>query len=577
VHYSIKALPLPIHIVTIILWLLSTHSLAQNLESIGKENPVSITGGISANQIFYTASGIQSRRVPYSYFLTGNINFSLYGWSVPLSFSVSNQNVSFQQPFNQYSLHPTYKWITAHVGYTSMTFSPYTLNGHLFRGVGVDLTPYEKLKISIMYGRLQKAVQPDSLIEQNQPAFKRMGYGCKVNYGDAIKFIEFTTFRAKDDLSSIAYIPEEENILPQENLTFSLSGGISLFKTLQLNATWASTGITRDIRAEETEGKPVYKSVGNLFTPRIASSYYQAIKTSVMYQGIGYTVGLGYERIDPEYRTLGAYYFNNDLENITINGATALAGGKITLSANTGTQRDNLDGAKITTMRRWVSALNVGFVPNEKLNLSGSYSNFQTFTNIRSQFVNINQLTPYDNLDTLNFTQISQNVMLSGNYLLPGKEDRRKSISANLSIMKAADKQGETTQNSGSTFYNLNAAYNLNLVPKNLTISGAFNYSLNESMDLRSSTLGPSVSVSKSLMDKKMRITGSCSANNSYTSGALTNTVMTFRASGGYTMKQKHNLNLNLVTLNRTVKQENGSDDFNEFTATLGYSYSFGK
>src|SRR5688500_5438389 len=127
-----------------ICYLSAVSSHGQNLESIGKEKPIKISGGIAANQIFYTASGIESRRDPYSYFLTGNINFGLYGWNVPLSFSLSNQNVSFQQPFNQYSIHPSYKWITAHVGYTSMMFSPYTLSGHIFKGAGVDLTPGEK-------------------------------------------------------------------------------------------------------------------------------------------------------------------------------------------------------------------------------------------------------------------------------------------------------------------------------------------------------------------------------------------------------------------------------------------------
>src|SRR5690349_18511951 len=91
----------------------------QNLESIGKEKPLSINGGVSLNQVFYGASGIESRRDPYSYFASGNINFSLYGWSVPVSFSFSNQNSSFQQPFNQYSIHPTYKCVTGHLGYNS--------------------------------------------------------------------------------------------------------------------------------------------------------------------------------------------------------------------------------------------------------------------------------------------------------------------------------------------------------------------------------------------------------------------------------------------------------------------------
>jgi len=190
--------------------------------------------------------------------------------------------------------------------------------------------------------------------------------------------------------------------------------------------------------------------------------------------------------------------------------------------------------------------------------------------------VNINQLTPYENLDTLNFTQITQNATVTGNYLLPGSEDKRKSISANLSVMKAADKQGQVTQNSGSTFYNFNGAYSLNLVPSNLVISASFNYSLNDAVLSRATTLGPSVTASKSLFDKKMRIMGACSANNTYVDGSMTNRIIILRANSGYTIRQKHNLSLTLVALTRTRKQETGSSDFKEFTATLGYSYSFG-
>jgi hypothetical protein len=564
-------------LVPIILLSAAISGHGQNLETIGKDQPLKMSGGIAANQIFYAASGIDSRRDPYSYYVTGNLNFSLYGWNVPLSFSLSNQNVSFQQPFNQYSLHPTYKWITAHVGYTSMTFSPYTLSGHIFRGAGIDLTPTDKLKICAMYGRLRKAVEPDSLSEENQSSFKRLGYGLKVNYGDANRFAEFSFFRAKDDPTSITYVPENENILPEENLVFSVGGGFTLLQKLNVKAEWANSGITLDTRAQETEGHDVFSVTGNLFTPRLSSSYYQALKSSIAYQGNGYTMGVGYERIDPGYRTLGAYYFNNDLENITVNGATALASGKINLSANVGSQRDNLDGSKISTMRRWVSALSVGYVPNEKLNVSANYSNFQTFTNIRSQFVNINQLTPYDNLDTLNFTQISQNASMNVNYMLPGNQNKSRSLSANLSIMKAADKQADVDQNSGSVFYNMNTAYSLSLTPKAFTISIAFNYSMNEALDLRSTTLGPSVSVSKSLLDKKLRISGSCSGNDTYSNGNLQNRIINVRGTGAYTIQQKHNFNLSMVALMRSTKSESGSKDFSEFTATLGYSYSFGR
>lgn len=402
-----------------------------------------------------------------------------------------------------------------------------------------------------------------------------MGYGFKARYGDAKYFGEVSMFRAKDDSTSIDYIPEDEGILPQENLVVSIGGGVTFFQKFLLKGELASSALTRDLRAGESDNQGFHGAFGNIFTPRISTSYYKAFKGNLSYLGNGYSVGAGYERIDPEYRTLGAYYFNSDLENITVNGATALAGGRVNVAVNVGTQRDNLDGSKISTMRRWVSSFSVAFVPSEKLNISTSYSNFQTYTNIRSKFVDVNQLTPYDNLDTLNFTQITQNLNANANYQLPGSAQKRQSLSTNISFMKAADRQNEVEQNTGSMFYNINGAYSLNLVPKNFTVSLAVNYSQNKALSSTSSTVGPTLAVSKGMFDKKLRLIGSASMNNTYADGEMRNRVLSLRGNASYSLKQKHNFNLSLVALNRISQQESGTTDFTEFTGTLGYSYSF--
>lgn len=190
----------------------------------------------------YAASGIDSRRDPYSYYASGNIAVSLYGWSVPLSFALSNQSVTYQQPFNQYGIHPSYKWATGHIGYSSMSFSPYTLNGHIFKGVGLDLAPGDKFRFSAMYGRMLRAVQPDTTSGKGStPSYKRMGYGFKAHYGNAKYFGELSLFHAKDDSASIRYIPEEENILPQENLVVSIGGGVTFFQKILLKGELASS------------------------------------------------------------------------------------------------------------------------------------------------------------------------------------------------------------------------------------------------------------------------------------------------------------------------------------------------
>lgn len=552
---------------------------AQNLELIGSENPMKITGGISTSQVLYTASGIDARRDPYNYFFSGNMNFNLYGWNVPLSFTYSNQNSTFQQPFNQYGLHPTYKWVTGHIGYVSMSFSPYTLSGHLFQGVGVDLAPEGKFKFSAMYGRLQKAVEMDSLSKETIiPYFKRMGYGFKATYGDGSDFVSVILFGAKDDVTSISYIPEEEGVLPEENLVMSISGGKSLFGKLALNAEFASSGLTRDVRAQKTTlvKENLFNYAGDVFTPKTSSNYYNALKSALTYKEDLYSVGIGYERIDPEYRTLGAYYFNNDLENITANVTTTFFSGKVNVAVNVGKQRDNLEKSKVSTLSRWVGAANIAYAASQKLNISGSYSNFQSFTNIRSQFVGINQLTPYDNLDTLNFIQISQNANLNVGYIISTNEKRRQNLNLNVSFQDATDEQGGVEQSSGSQFYSANASYNLSFVPQNTNITVAFNYNKNKAGDINSATLGPTLAVSKSFFQKKLKTIFSSSMNNSYSNNVRLNRVMNFRLTGTYSTKKKHNLNLSMIMVNRnTSSVESATTDFTEFTTTLGYSYSF--
>jgi hypothetical protein len=552
---------------------------AQDIGSIGKSKPLTITGGVSLNQILYGVSGIKSRRDPYSYFASGNVNFSLYGWNVPLSFSLSNQGTSFQQPFNQYSLHPTYKSITAHAGYISMSYSPYTVSGHIFLGGAVDVAPEEgKWKVSALYGRFLRGVEEDTSKTNAVPTYRRMGYGVKAGYGVGGNSIDVTMFHAKDQINSIHYIiPDSAGILPQENLVASIAGSKTFLEHFVVKAEIASSAITRDTRTEESsQSKNVLSKTGFLYTPRLSSSYYKAIKGSLDYQFDAYSIGVGYERVDPEYRTLGAYFFNNDLESYTVNGAGSILEGKMSVAASAGLQHDNLDKSKISTMRRAVGSVNVNYAPSERLNLSASYSTFNTYTNIRSQFVDINELTPYDNLDTLKYTQLSKSATLSAMYALSNSKEKRQSINLNLSVQNAADKQGDVQQNSGTQFYNANAAYALNIAPKNMTVSVSFNGTFNESPGFETTTIGPTASVSKGFFEKRLRTTLSSSYNNTFNNGTSINTIINGRVGCTYSIQKKHNLNLGLVVVNRDSKSGTGTNGFTEFTGTLGYSYSFG-
>lgn len=541
----------------------------QNLESIGKDKPLKITGGLSANQILHGSDMAQSGRSPYTYYLAGNINFNLYGWSVPFSYTFSNQQSSFQQPFNQYSLHPTYKWITLHLGYTSMTFSSYTLSGHQFLGAGVDLNPGSKFKFSAMYGRLKKEVELDTSKTGIQPVYRRYGFGLKggVNLGK-VNF-ELMTFHSKDVQNSLKQSIDSLEIYPEENLVLGINSSISPIDKLSFQVEYGTSFITRDIRSEVLSNNLLY-------TKRTSTERFNAVKAGLKYAHTFYSAGVTYERIDPGYRTHGSYYFNNDLENIATNLTASLFKKKLTLGANIGVQRDDLDKTKMSTMLRVVNSYNIGFVPINQLNISATYSNFKSHTNVKPTFQSINQLTPYETLDTLNFTQISENASLNVNYTLSSTEKSRQNLSVNGTYQKASEYQDQVLVNSGAKFMSSSLAHNLTFVKSNTSFTTTINYSNSITSTLSTYTVGPTLSVRKSFLKNKLRGSLSTSFNNSYSNGSLVNTVFNFRMNWGYTWQKKHNFNFSGAAIQRIARSSGlGVKKVFEYTFTLGYTYNF--
>ncbi|MCX2682101.1 hypothetical protein OOZ15_19280, partial [Galbibacter sp. EGI 63066] len=339
-------------------------TIAQQIDfgNIGKGKAFKIGGGISANSVFYSSNQEDSRE-PFTYFLQGSLNIGFFEFSMPISYSFTNQgsNLDYELPFNfnRLSLHPKYKWVQAHIGDINMSFSPYTLSGHQFTGGGLELTPKGGFSFSAATGRFLKAVEDDG-DPQTIPAYKRMGYGAKVGYKADTYEVGLIGFYARDQVNSIAMVPEDKNVLPKENLVLSIEGAYEILKGMRLRAEYASTAMTQDLRAEPNPNNEKVFS-GLFFQGRTSTEYYSAINTGLDYSFGNSSIGIGYERIDPGYETLGAFYFNNDFENITLNASTILWKEKLDLSFNIGYQRDDLEGQKGNSTNRTVGAVNASF------------------------------------------------------------------------------------------------------------------------------------------------------------------------------------------------------------------------
>ena len=535
-------------------------SYAQNIEEVlafRKKTPFKISGSISARATLFSSRPSEARQ-SFTYQLTGAVNLSLYELlNIPLSFNLNNYGANFSYPSlpNQLSLHPSYNWAKAHIGDVSMSFGPYTLNGHQFTGLGVELSP-GKWQVSAMAGRLLKRVDADPNIPSLQVGYERWGYGLKTRYEGSTFALGGTVFAARDRDGHISFDIDALGIYPKGNIALGIEGSLSLIKDLKLSLEYGLSRMQQDLRSAEV-------------------SYYHALKADVSYSFVGNTLGVGYERIDPGYATLGAYYFNNDYENLTLNYSRSFFDSKLSLALSGGLQRDDLMGQKQEHNKRLVGSAQVGFTPSEALSASVSLSSFQSYRNLKSSFDYINARTPYDNLDTLQFTQLSHSLDADISWRLKQSEAQTQTLSATLSYQEAADRQGRYIQPGQLTrFMNLGTSYSLDLSALDLTLTGGFNVSNNYADRKAVLTLGPSISLAKRFLKKQLSTGLSLSYNETQEAGHRLAQVYNLRATAGYRFWGKHGLNASVAYQERKLLHAVSSPR-SSFTSELSYSYSF--
>lgn len=535
-----------------------------------------VTGGINASTtVSYGNAG--GMRDPFVYALNGNINLSFLSINIPVNFSFTNAGFSYSYQYprlpRRLAIHPKYKWITAHIGDFSMNFSPYTMNGFQVVGAGVDLQPKGNWKYSAFYGRFQKPVPYIPGNGNTIASYKRMGGGIKVAYNETRLQSALSIIRIKDQESSLDIKPDSVHVFPKANIAFGLENKFRITKSLQVDVEVGVSYLTQDTRAKKDSVQPgFHKVVGLLSQVNASTNVFKALKAGLSYSLGSSMLGVGYERIDPGYQTLGAYYFSNDLENITANVAQQLFKSKLNLSASVGVQRDDLKGEKTGSNRRTVSAFNASINASKRFTSTLTYSNFQTFTNIKPQFQYINQLTPFDNLDTLNYRQLSQTANANFNFLIRTDTLRSKILNVNLSFQDSYDEQGGiVSKGNASQFYNLALNYSVTRVPSNLNIAYGLNATYNTIGINNMLTAGPSVMVGKLFFDKKLRTNIAASYNMTMQKGVKEQQVIAGRYNASYTVLKKHQLSVTGVYMHRTIKGQPGQD----FSTTLAYSYSF--
>ncbi len=519
-----------------IVFILSFTNLhAQDVEAILKSDPLKVNGQFSFDQ-YLNNQFIDSIKFKdqYALFLSGRFNAKIYSIDFPFQFSYTNQQEDFSHPFsyNQFGTQPFYKGVKLYLGYNSLSFSPYTLSGHQFCGAGVEVAPkHLPFKGTVLYGRLVKPVAYDSTA-YTLPAYDRRFYSYEFGFNREKYSISTSGIYAWDKSASIDPFPDSLGIYPKENFALSLKGNYQITSQWSINVDFG-----RSIFTENANSALLQESSGILLLKqRKTTRAYNAYGGQIKYSLKKTSFGIQYKYVEPGYETLGAYYTNNDLEQISLVNTSRFLEGKLNLNVNLGLERDNLGNNNMMTNRRFAGSLSVSAVPTEKISLNGSYSSFQSFSNLRSNFDYINNNHPIELMDTLNYRQVNQSVALSGSYSGQGEE---ATYSTSLSLSGNTSENTQSDAGGSTVLLNSTISQSVVFTESKLSLSASLFGSIVQSAS-NQVTFGPVISLGKPFIKDLLRTSLQAGINQTWNDTTLVGFNANIRAMASISIDKSH-------------------------------------
>lgn len=552
-----------IFFVFILLFSAASKLKTQDLERIGKEKPVRLSGTLNmqGGPYIYLGKG-NPRNDPFWWQVNGSPTLSIYGWQLPFSFSFSSRNRSFNQPFNRFGVSPYYRWATFHFGYRSLSMNPFIMSGVQFLGAAVELNP-KGFRFASFYGRFTKPVARDTAGSITpQTAYKRTGYGVKIGAGNKRTYVDLSIVKVQDDSTSIPRPSDSLNIFPQNNLAIGLGGRIALGKRFSVQFDIGGSLLNRNLRLTVLDTFQAFTATKQLFVPHLGAQFLQAKQASVQYNEKYFGCKVQVKRVDPDYRTLAAFYQQSDLQSITIEPNIKLMKNKLRIAGSIGRQQDNLYGRKAYTSVRNIGSANLNWTPVKEYGLTLGFSNYGIAQQAGLQLLN----------DTFRIAQNNKSINLGQNYSHSSKV-RSISASLNISYQQLQDLNPFGTYASGENqvwFMNING--NHVRLRDNFGVQGGFNFSRNNYVAGNYELIGPTLGCTF----KKNKLQGSTSLayNKGFQNGSSSGATINMSASSQYQLSKSHQFNVSLSILHNStgfLKEQT----FTEIRILAGYVFIF--
>ena len=547
----------------------SIHAFSQDIASISGQDPFRINGSLTAKLQFYNTDRDNPSRSPFMWYLQGNPVITLYGIVLPFSIRLSEQQRDFRQPFNQFGVSPYYKWAKLHLGYRSHNWSTYALAGHSITGAGLELTP-GKFQAGFATGRLLKPVRyldnPEN-IKLQTPAYKRTGTALRLGYGSESNNLSLVILKARDDSTSLGTVPTEYRLTPDENLVVSFMTKQTIAKKYLFEVEVAQSLYTKDIRTavSDSTGGLMTKIFSSLIQNHESTTSSNALRASAGYQSDIFSLMMRYQRVEPDFRSMGAYYFATDLSNITLEPSVKLMQKKLTLAGSVGTQVDNLNNDKNLRTRRTITSARVNWVPLPQYNLSAFFSNYGLAQ--ESGLLSIDTLRQSEVAQATSQFGVTQSLNLTG-------EKLGHNLMVNFNYQNLNDRNENTSQFSEFSTKILSANYFITYMPLSINGSAAFLYTQFAQDTIVTVAYGPSVGLGKSFLKNKLNASVYLSFINNKVQDEDTGTSGIYSFQLGYRPLKNHRFALK-YNYSKNNRLSTGYNSYYESKLDFDYTYTF--
>jgi len=565
-----------------LLWLGVQQSTAQGTLGETDIQFYTLGGGISLQSHAYSTSRGNNRREPLGVLATANLNFSVLGFRSGLNMRISTDDSSFRQDMNQFSFSAGWNWISVNAGDVSPVFNQYSLRGTRVRGGEIELSP-GAFTAHFTAGQVNRRSGALPGSRRQLPTFERWLYGGRLGIGSPTRSNFFLGIVYAKDVDEPLLGPPGDPIgdnrptpTPEENLTISPDFQISLFsQKLTLQAENSLSVFTRNTRSNELDlgeaGAPEFTN--SLYDARTSSRINFATNVSTRLNLSPFTLNLGFERVQPGYRSMGLRNVKDDDQSFLIQPSVVFLDGRLNVSSNLRFGRDNLLNQRISTQNRSDYGLNVQSQITQNFSFGMGYN--LLLNSIRSD-VSAGEDTSFNYPEQ---TISSHNLNMQPVYSWAA-ESASHSVALSVNLQQLDMDIENQDRDFGSSFFSGTATYSLGFF-SGFNVNTSLNYAGGESANSDFGVIGGNVGLGHSFFDRavSVNLNGGLSRNTTESlSGTTTNTISQQQFTGNFTAMYRptrmNTIRLSARSMNNALLQGTGSE-FQEFELRLSVDQRF--